>query len=229
MQLERILQSQGFGTRRECRALVRLERVTVGGEMVDDPFVELDPEGLEFTVSGEAWRYHEKAYVMLHKPAGYECSQKPKHHPAVFALLPSPLVVRAVQCVGRLDEDTTGLLLLTDDGQFIHKLTSPKHGVLKRYVATTKHPVDDAQLAALRGGVELNDAPGVSVAAHAVEQLDANRLAITIGEGKYHQVKRMVAAAGNRCDALHRVAVGSLELPADLAPGEWRWINPSDV
>ena len=229
MQLERILQSQGFGTRRECRALVRLERVTVGGEMVDDPFVELDPEGLEFTVSGEAWRYHEKAYVMLHKPTGYECSQKPKHHPAVFALLPSPLVVRAVQCVGRLDEDTTGLLLLTDDGQFIHKLTSPKHGVLKRYVATTKHPVDDAQLAALRGGVELNDAPGVSVAAHAVEQLDANRLAITIGEGKYHQVKRMVAAAGNRCDALHRVAVGSLELPADLAPGEWRWINPSDV
>ncbi|WP_018227779.1 pseudouridine synthase [Methyloversatilis universalis] len=229
MQLERILQSQGFGTRRECRALVRLERVTVGGEMVDDPFVELDPEGLEFTVSGEAWRYHEKAYVMLHKPTGYECSQKPKHHPAVFALLPSPLVVRAVQCVGRLDEDTTGLLLLTDDGQFIHRLTSPKHGVLKRYVATTKHPVDDAQLAALRGGVELNDAPGVSVAAHAVEQLDANRLAITIGEGKYHQVKRMVAAAGNRCEALHRVAVGSLELPADLAPGEWRWINPSDV
>lgn len=229
MQLERILQSQGFGTRRECRALVRLERVTVGSEMIDDPFVELDPEGLEFTVNGRPWRYHEKAYVMLHKPAGYECSQKPKHHPAVFTLLPSPLVVRAVQCVGRLDEDTTGLLLLTDDGQFIHKLTSPKHGVLKRYVATTKHPVDDAQLAALRGGVELNDAPGVSVAAHAVEQLDANRLAITIGEGKYHQVKRMVAAAGNRCEALHRVAVGKLELPADLAPGEWRWIDPSEV
>lgn len=229
MQLERILQSQGFGTRRECRALVRLERVTVGGEMIDDPFVELDPEGLEFTVSGESWRYHEKAYVMLHKPAGYECSQKPKHHPAVFALLPSPLVVRAVQCVGRLDEDTTGLLLLTDDGQFIHKLTSPKHGVLKRYVATTKHPVDDAQLAALRGGVELNDAPGVSVAAHAVEQIAANQLSITIGEGKYHQVKRMVAAAGNRCETLHRVAVGRLELPADLAPGEWRWIDPSEV
>jgi 16S rRNA pseudouridine516 synthase len=229
MQLERILQSQGFGTRRECRALVRLERVTVGGEMIDDPFVELDTEGLEFTVSGQPWRYHEKAYVMLHKPAGYECSQKPKHHPAVFALLPSPLVVRAVQCVGRLDEDTTGLLLLTDDGQFIHKLTSPKHDVLKRYVATTKHPVDDAQLAALRGGVELNDAPGISVAAHAVEQIDANRLSITIGEGKYHQVKRMVAAAGNRCEALHRVAVGRLELPADLAPGEWRWIDPSEV
>jgi 16S rRNA pseudouridine516 synthase len=229
MQLERILQSQGFGTRRECRALVRLERVTVRGEMVDDPFVDVDTADLDFTVDGEAWRYHERSYVMLHKPAGHECSQKPKHHPAVFSLLPSPLVVRAIQCVGRLDEDTTGLLLLTDDGQLIHKLTSPKHGVLKRYVATVKHEVDDAMLRALGSGVALNDAPDVSVAAHAVEQLDAHRISITIGEGKYHQVKRMVAAAGNRVEALHRVAVGRLELPADLAPGEWRWFDPAEV
>ncbi len=229
MQLERILQSQGFGTRRECRALVRLERVTVRGVMIDDPFAEIDTADLDFTVDDESWRYHEKSYVMLHKPAGYECSQKPKHHPAVFSLLPSPLVVRAIQCVGRLDEDTTGLLLLTDDGQLIHRLTSPKHGVLKRYVATVKHPVDDAMLEALSGGVALNDAPDVSVAAHAVEKLDDHRLSITIGEGKYHQVKRMVAAAGNRVEALHRAAVGRLELPDDLAPGEWRWFDPSGV
>jgi 16S rRNA pseudouridine516 synthase len=229
MQLERILHSQGFGTRRECRALVRLERVTVRGEMVDDPCAEIDTVDLDFTVDGETWRYHEKSYVMLHKPAGYECSQKPKHHPAVFALLPAPLVTRAVQCVGRLDEDTTGLLLLTDDGQLIHRLTSPKHGVLKRYVAVVKHPADDAMLKALGSGVALNDAPDVAVAAHAVERLDAYRIAITIGEGKYHQVKRMVAAAGNRVEALHRVAVGRLELPADLAPGEWRWFDPAQV
>lgn len=229
MQLERILQSQGFGTRRECRTLIRLGRVTAGGEMIDDPFVDLPTDALEFTVDGEPWHYHEKAYVMLNKPSGHECSQKPKHHPAVFTLLAAPLVTRAVQCVGRLDEDTTGLLLLTDDGQFIHRLTSPKHGVLKRYIATTKHPLSDAQLAALRGGVVLNDAPDVSVAAHAVEQLDDNQLTITIGEGRYHQVKRMVAAAGNRVEALHRVAVGRLELPSDLAPGQWCWIDPSQV
>ena len=101
--------------------------------------------------------------------------------------------------------------------------------MLKRYVATVKHAVDAALLKALRGGVALNDAPDVSVAAHAVEQLDEHRLAITIGEGKYHQVKRMVAAAGNRVEALHRLAVGRLELPDDLAPGEWRWIDPSQV
>ena len=229
MQLDRILQSQGFGTRRECRALVRLERVTVRGDMIDDPFADIDTTDLDFTVDDATWRYHEKSYVLLHKPAGYECSQKPKHHPAVFALLPSPLVARAIQCVGRLDEDTTGLLLLTDDGQLIHKLTSPKHGVLKRYVTTVKHAVDDDLLKALRGGVALNDAPDVSVAAHAVEPLDEHRLVITIGEGKYHQVKRMVAAAGNRVEALHRVAVGRLELPADLAPGEWRWFDPATV
>lgn len=229
MQLERMLQSQGFGTRRECRALARMERVTVRGEMIDDPFADIVTDALDFTVDGAPWRYHEKAYVLLHKPAGYECSQKPKHHPAVFSLLPSPLVTRGIQCVGRLDEDTTGLLLLTDDGQFIHRLTSPKHGVLKRYVATTKHPVDDAQLAALAGGVELNDAPGISVAAHAVEKIDDTHLAITIGEGRYHQVKRMIAAAGNRCEALHRAAVGRLELPADLAPGQWRWIDPGEI
>jgi 16S rRNA pseudouridine516 synthase len=88
MQLERILQSQGFGTRRECRALVRLERVTVRGEMIDDPFVEVDTTELDFSVDGETWRYHEKSFVMLHKPAGYECSQKPKHHPAVLHCCP---------------------------------------------------------------------------------------------------------------------------------------------
>lgn len=229
MQLERMLQSQGFGTRRECRALVRMERVAVRGETVADPFADIDTTDLDFAVDGAPWRYQEKAYVLLHKPAGYECSQKPKHHPAVFALLPPQLVTRGIQCVGRLDEDTTGLLLLTDDGQFIHRLTSPRHGVLKRYIATTKHPVDDAQLAALAGGVELNDAPGVSVAAHAVDKVDDTHLAITIGEGRYHQVKRMIAAAGNRCEALHRAAVGRLELPADLAPGQWRWIDPNDI
>lgn len=229
MQLDRILQRQGFGTRRECRALVRLERVTVRGSMIDDPFADIDTTDLDFTVDDAAWHYHEQSYVLLHKPAGYECSQKPKHHPAVFALLPPPLIARAIQCVGRLDEDTTGLLLLTDDGQLIHKLTSPKHGVLKRYVATVKHTIDDALLQSLRGGVALNDAPDVSVAAHAVEALDEHRLAITIGEGKYHQVKRMVAAAGNRVEALHRAAVGRLELPADLAPGEWRWFDPAAV
>lgn len=228
MQLERLLQSQGFGTRRECRARIRAGQVALGGAVCEDPFVELDPAGLAFTVDGEDWTYRAPACVMLHKPAGYECSRKPKHHPAVFALLPDPLVQRGLQCVGRLDEDTTGLLLLTDDGQLIHTLTSPRKGVLKRYRVGTKHPVDAALVARLLEGVQLHDAPE-PVQAVACEASGEHELLFTIGEGRYHQVKRMVAAAGNRVETLQRISVGRLELPADLAPGHWRWVDPQDI
>ena len=109
-------------------------------------------------MQGTAWAYHEKAYLMLHKPAGTECSQKPSTYPSIYTLLPSPLrlrpnkgAVQGVQAIGRLDQDTTGLLLLTDDGQFIHRMGSPKHHVPKVYEVTTKHPVDDAQVAQAAG------------------------------------------------------------------------------
>jgi len=115
MQLEKLLHSQGFGTRKECRALVRNGWLEIGGVVVEDPFLEVDPEGFEFTVDDQPWRYREKAYLMIHKPGDYECSHKPKHHRSIFTLLPEELVNRDVQCVGRLDEDTTGLLLMTDD------------------------------------------------------------------------------------------------------------------
>ena len=199
--------------------------------MIDDPFVELDPEGLEFTVSGEAWRYHEKAYVMLHKPAGYECSLKPGAWPGVHNLLPPALRKRGLQPVGRLDQDTTGLLLMTDDGPLLHQLTSPKKNVPKVYEVTCKYPVSDEQLRKLVDGVVLDDEPGIvkADAAERVGDAESCHLRLTLVQGKYHQVKRMVAAAGNRCETLHRVAVGRLELPADLAPGEWRWIDPSEV
>ena len=228
MNLESILFSQGFGSRRECRALVARGAVSVGGQRCDDPYADFEPDGLAFTVDGTAWQYREKAYIVMHKPAGHECSHTPQHHPSVYSLLPSPLVTRGVQCVGRLDEDTTGLLLLSDDGAFIHRFTSPKRKVPKTYVATTRHAVDDAQLAALTGGVLLHreKAPSVAVSAHARGQ---RTLELVVTEGKYHQVKRMIAAAGNRVEALHREAIGAYVLPADLSPGEWRWLDPDEL
>ena len=222
--LAQVLFSQGFGTRRECEGLIAAGFVSLAGQVCDDPWHEVDTEGLEFGVQGQRWPYREKALVMLHKPAGYECSQKPKHHPSVMSLLPAPLRVRGVQPVGRLDEDTTGLLLLTDDGALIHRWTSPKRHLPKVYEVTTKHPVDDAQLAALRAGVVLDDDPA-PVRAAACEAAGERHLRLTLTEGKYHQVKRMVAAAGNRVEALHRSAFGALRLPADLAPGQWRWLS----
>jgi len=227
MRLAQILFSQGFGTRRECAGLIHAGQVEVGGAVVDDPDAELPTEGLVFSVQGRAWPYHAQALVMLHKPPGYECSAKPRHHPSVLSLLPPPLRTRGVQSVGRLDEDTTGLLLLTDDGALIHRLTSPKHHVPKVYEVGAKHPVDDGQLERLRSGVVLDDDPKPMRAA-ACEQTGERTLRLTLTEGKYHQVKRMVAAAGNRVETLHRSAFGALVLPAELKPGQWRWVDAAE-
>ena len=224
MNLTKLLQSQGFGSRRECAGLVRAGRVMVAGEEASDPDMDVSPAGLVFSVDGQDWRYREKAYALLYKPAGYECSQRPKHHPSVLSLLPIQLRNRGLQTVGRLDEDTTGLLLLTDDGQFLHVYTSPKKNIAKVYRATVKHPLTEAQLDALRAGVVLHDDPEPIVAQSAIAR-DAHTLELTLTGGKYHQVKRMVAAVGNRVEALHRERMGEFVLPAGLKAGEWVWVD----
>jgi 16S rRNA pseudouridine516 synthase len=224
MQLERILHSQGFGARKLCRILVRTNRVTVNGLPCDDPFAEFPTDDLHFSVDGETWPYQPQVYLMLHKPAGFECSTRPTHHPGVLSLLPAPIRERGVQSIGRLDEDTTGLLLFSDDGQFIHRMSSPKWKVPKIYQATTKHAVDQQQIDLLLQGVLLNDETE-PIAALGCSALSEHVLQLTLGEGKYHQVKRMVAAAGNRVEALKRIAIGQLRLPDDLAPGQWRWLD----
>ncbi len=228
MQLERLLQKHGFGTRKGCRGLIRDERVAVNGQICDDPFADIPTANLVFSVDGVDWPYAEFASLVLNKPAGYECSRKPQHHPSVLELLPRPLRERDVQPIGRLDEDTTGLLLITDDGQLNHQLSSAKRKVPKIYLATTKHPLDQAQIDQLLAGVLLNDEPE-PIAAAGAEIVGDHLLRLTVTEGKYHQVKRMVAAVGNRVEALHREAVGQLSLPDDLPPGEWRWLTPADL
>jgi len=228
VQLRQVLFSQGFGTRRECDALIVHGLVQIGDRIVDDPAEPVDTAGLEFRVRGEAWAYHEKALLMLHKPAGYECSRKPRHHPSVLSLLPVPLRTRNVQPTGRLDEDTTGLLLFTDDGPLLHKLTSPKWHVPKLYQADCAEPLSDAQLQRLRDGVVLHDDPQ-PVRAAAAEAAGERRLLLTLTEGKYHQVKRMVAAAGNAVQSLHRLRFGALVLPDDLPAGQWRWVRRAEI
>ena len=204
------------------------DEITVNGEACDDPNSEFDVENLYYSVRGETWDYREKSYIMLHKPSNYECSHKTQHHPTIYSLLPHPLVVRDVQCIGRLDEDTTGLILISDDGQFIHRMSSPKHKVPKIYAVTCKHPVDDAQISHMLTGVQLidEDAP---IAALACTRINDYEIHMTLTEGKYHQVKRMVAAISNRVEALKRIQIGALKLPEDLAVGEWRWLTAEDI
>ena len=228
MKLYRALQSQGFGSRKACVARVRAGAVEVNDVLCDDPEAEVDPAGLVLTLDGVSWPYREKAYVLMHKPAGYECSRRPSHHPSVFDLLPPPLLQRGVQCVGRLDQDTTGLLLFSDDGQFIHRMISPKKGVAKVYRATCAYPVSSAMLEALRAGVQLND-EAAPIAALACAPVDSHTLRLSLSAGKYHQVRRMIAAAGNHVERLHREAIGNYALPAALSPGKWCWLEETDL
>ena len=243
MQLQDILYSQGFGTRRVCAGLVQQGWVEIysrddasaAPEKCTDSTADFDPEGLRFRVQGVDWEYHAKGYIVLHKPAGTECSQKPSTYPSIYTLLPPPLrqrpcksAIQGLQAVGRLDQDTTGMLLLSDDGQFIHRMSSPKKHVPKVYRVTAKHPVTQEMVDLLLAGVVLDDDPK-PVKAAACVLVDSHVLDLTLTEGKYHQVKRMLAAVGNRVEGLHRARMGSLDLPADLAPGQWRWLTAEDM
>jgi 16S rRNA pseudouridine516 synthase len=240
MQLQEILFSQGFGTRRICAGLVQQGHVRIQHDgdwfLCDDPLQEVQvQEGWRFEVQGQAWPYHAKAYVLLHKPAGYECSHKPSAWPSIYTLLPAALrqrpqkgAVQGVQAVGRLDQDTTGMLILTDDGPLIHRMSSPRHHVPKVYEVTTADPLDERQIQRLLAGVVLDDSPK-PVCAAACEAVDKHHLRLTLTEGKYHQVKRMLAAVGNLVVGLHRSRIGAMALPDDLPAGQWRWLSPQDL
>ncbi len=259
MQLQDILFSQGFGTRRVCAGLIQKGLVSImpakpipEGLADDAPFekvtnsdLEIDPNGLQFRVTGipglpdRVWPYAKQAYIVLHKPAGFECSHTPSAWPSVYSLLPSPLrqrpqksAIQGVQAIGRLDQDTTGLLILTDDGALIHRLSSPKHHAPKVYQITTKHPVDERQIQRLLDGVVLDDSPTPvrAAACEAVGELGiTTHVQLTLTEGKYHQVKRMLAAVGNRVEGLHRSQMGAFKLPSDLPAGAWRWLSAAEL
>ncbi|WP_315129165.1 16S rRNA pseudouridine(516) synthase [Comamonas antarctica] len=243
MQLQDILYSQGFGTRRVCAGLVQQGWVEIYPQddasaapiKCTDSTADFDPEGLRMRVQGVDWEYHAKGYIVLNKPAGTECSQKPSTYPSIYTLLPAPLrqrpcksAIQGLQAVGRLDQDTTGMLLLSDDGQFIHRMSSPKKHVPKVYRVTAKHPVTQEMVDRLLAGVVLDDDPK-PVKAAACVLIDSHVLDLTLTEGKYHQVKRMLAAVGNRVEGLHRASIGSMQLPEDLAPGQWRWLTAEDL
>ena len=227
--LDRILQSQGFGTRSFCRQLIRQGEISIDGVVVDDERAEFETDGLSFILFDETWVYREHVYIALNKPSGTECSRRPSHHPSVMTLLPDEFREREVQAIGRLDHDTTGLLLLTDDGAFNHRMSSPKHHVPKRYLATTAEPVSATLIDALRKGVQLHDEPEPLFAIECV-QVSEHQLEIVLAQGKYHQVKRMLAAAGNHCAGLQRISIGQLSLASlELAEGEWCYLEENQL
>ena len=229
LSLDRILQSQGYGSRKYCRELVSDGEVSIAGEVVDDYKLTIETDGLRFHIFDEEWEYREHVYIVLNKPANFECSRKPSHHPGVLTLLPEQFSWRDVQPVGRLDHDTTGMLLMSDDGPFIHAQSSPKRHIPKVYQATTAEPVTPELVNALLSGVQLHDEPA-PLAAQWCRQLDTNQIEIVLEQGKYHQVKRMLAAAGNHCAALQRTAIGQLTLESlGLDEGEWCYLTSEQM
>ncbi len=224
MSLVKILQSQGFGSRAVSAKMIKMGMVHIDGEKCYDGEKLFPLENLEFEVDGKKSIYKEKLYILMDKPEGYECSHNPDFHASVFSLLPNEFLGRNLQCVGRLDVDTTGLLLFSDDGEFIHRYTSPKKHIPKTYLVECKHEVSDEMIGNLLNGVLLKQEE-ISSKALEVNRKSTHEIELSISEGKYHQVKRMISAAGNRVEKLRRISVGEHTIPSELKSGEWRYLD----
>ena len=217
--IDKLLAQSGLYSRSEARELIRSGRVTADGTAVSKPEQKL-PENSVICVGGEEVNCSRFRYFMLNKPSGVLSATDDRSQSTVLDLLPKELRSLGLFPVGRLDKDTTGLLLLTNDGEFAHRVISPKHGVIKTYIAATTLPVDAEDVEAFAEGVTLAD--GTRCLPAVLEPLDGCKCRVLVSEGKYHQVKRMLASRGKYVTALRRVKVGALELDPDLPEGAFR-------
>ncbi len=227
---EKLLQTQGFGSRKQCRHWISHGDLTVQGETIRDPStpLQLHDHVSTFQFQAKTHTYHRQLYLALNKPLGYECSHQTSHHSSVFELFPASFIGRGLQCVGRLDQDTSGLLLLTDDGSFLHALTHPRKHVSKCYQLVCADPIAADVLTQLANGVTLRQ-DGVVQASNIV-QLDDHSLQLSITQGLYHQVRRMMAATGHRVVSLERIAIAGLQLDQLTLPsGHWRPLSPTEI
>ena len=230
MRLDRFLSGQTAFSRREVSEAVRRGRVTVGGMPVRSPDLKINPETDPVTLDGRAVCYAENHYFLLHKPAGVLTAARDRSQRTVMDLLrPEDRLPGLFPC-GRLDKDTSGLLLITDDGALSHRILSPKHHITKYYLAQLRDPYDPAYETLFRSGIVLREGSGEEACLPAACTAVGPHLAvIALCEGKYHQVRRMFAAAGNFVEKLLRFQLGAMELPANLAQGSYLTILPKDV
>ncbi|MGI6106405.1 MAG: pseudouridine synthase [Lachnospiraceae bacterium] len=221
--LDQVLASLGFGTRSEVRRIIRNGRVTVNGVKILRPETKTDPGGDVIRLDGAelAWTEHE--YLMLNKPAGVITAARDSRQKTVMDLISGGR--RGIQPVGRLDKDTTGLLLITDDGDLAHRLLSPAHHVDKTYEAVTDRPIPASAVRAFAEGIVL---PDFTARPAELEITGPCRARVTLSEGKFHQVRRMFGAVGVTVTELRRTAFGPLVLDPDLREGEWRKLSPAE-
>lgn len=233
LRLDRLLANMGYGSRREIQELARLGAVTLDGAPIPkaDVRIALSPDlPQRMLVDGRPLDPLPGLALMLHKPTGVTCSHKEAGE-LVYDLLPSRWRMRdpAISTVGRLDKDTSGLLLLTDDGDLLHRIISPRRHVAKRYLATLARPLRGDEGGVFASGELMLEGEDKPLAPAGLEPLTPTTAWLTITEGRYHQVRRMFAALGNHVEALHRDRIGGLDLPADLEPGRYRIMGPDDL
>ncbi|WOC32429.1 MULTISPECIES: pseudouridine synthase [Caproicibacterium] len=226
MRLDKLLALQTGMTRREAAACVRQGAACLQGQPVRNPAQRVDPRAV--TLNGKNLGYEEFVYLLMHKPAGVLTAARDKKQPTVLELVPQELYRRGVQPVGRLDKDTTGLLLLTDDGALAHRLLSPQHHVWKTYLARLSAPPCPGAEERFAAGVVLPDFTCLPAKLTLVQDGSCPVYEVRVHEGKYHQVKRMFLAQGCEVLALQRVGFGPLRLPADLPPGRVRPLLPEE-
>jgi len=233
MRLDRLLANMGYGSRRDVQQMVRHGSVVLDGTEVADADMRLavTPDlVLRMRVNGAPLDPPPGVAIMLHKPLGVTCSHK-EAGALVYDLLPARWRTRepAISTVGRLDKETSGLLLLTDDGGLLHRIISPKKHVSKRYLATLARPLEGHEVARFASGDLMLEGEEKPLLPARLEPLSERQARLTITEGRYHQVRRMFAAVGNHVEALHRDRVGGLDLPADLEPGGYRLMAEADI
>lgn len=225
--LDKLLAGTGKWSRREVKALVRQGLVRVDGRLAASAEDKLDPAAAIITVAGETVALHRFTYVLLHKPAGVLTATEDRKQPTVLDLLPPELRRIGLAPVGRLDKDTEGLLLLTNDGELAHRLLSPKYHVEKRYLARVDGELSAADAEAFARGMTLGD--GLECLPAGLEVLPDRVCIVTLREGKFHQVKRMLAARGAPVLYLKRLSMGPLTLDDSLAAGAYRLLRAEEI
>ena len=225
--LDKLLAGTGKWSRREVKALVRQGLVRVDGRLAASAEDKCDPAAAVVTVAGETVALHRFTYVMLHKPAGLLTATEDRKQPTVLDLLPPELRRIGLAPVGRLDKDTEGLLLLTNDGELAHRLLSPKYHVEKRYLARVDGELSAADTEAFARGMTLGD--GLECLPAGLELLPGHACIVTLREGKFHQVKRMLAARGAPVLYLKRLSMGPLTLDDSLAAGAYRLLRAEEI
>ena len=225
--LDKVIANRGAASRREVKTLVRQGRVLVDGIPAAAADMKVDAATAVITVDGVALESERHVYLLLHKPAGVLTATEDKRQPTVLDLIPQEMRRRDLAPVGRLDKDTEGLLLLTDDGELTHRLLSPKYHVDKVYYARVEGVPDAADAAAFAEGLLLGD--GLQCLPAKLEPLGGSECLVTLREGKFHQVKRMLASRGKPVLYLKRLAMGPLRLEPELAMGQCRFLTPEEL